>query len=407
MNDDSRQHDIVVFGATSFVGQILCRFLVERYGTSGSFKWAIAGRNAEKLESVATETGADVPRIVADAADESALRELAASTRLVISTVGPYAKFGSRLVSAVAATGTDYVDLTGEPHWMAEMIDAHHQQAVESGARIVHSCGFDSIPSDLGVWYTQQQAQAQFGQPCSRIRMQVRAMKGGASGGTVASLLNVVDEARSDPALRKLLQNPYALAPKDHRSGVRQPSITKPEQDDDGENWLAPFVMASTNTRIVFRSHALLGHPWGEDFTYDEAMSVGAGPLGLAKAAGLTGGLGGFMGLVAIGPTRDLLAKYVLPKPGEGPSPEDQENGFWAFQFRGETAAGDVVRVSVKGDKDPGYGSTAKMLAESALCLLDRPQAEVAGGFWTPATAMGDSLVQRLESNAGVTFEAV
>ena len=404
-----RPYDLVVFGATSFVGEILCRFLVERHGTSADLVWAIAGRSADKLEAVASTTGADVPRIVADAGDPAAMAELADSCRLVISTVGPYALYGSELVAAVAEAGTDYCDLTGEPQWMQRMIDAHSAAAERSGARIVHTCGFDSIPSDLGVWFTQEAATEQLGETCTRIAMRVQAMKGGASGGTVASLLNVVDETRADPELRKTLGNPYALAPAGMRSGPRQPNVLAPSRDAASGEWVGPFVMAGINTKIVHRTHALLDRPWGDDFVYDEAMLMGAGPLGAVKAGALAGGLGGFVGLAALGPTRSLLGR-VLPDPGEGPSPEAQEAGFFDIRFFGSTADGRTITTRVTGDRDPGYGSTAKMLAESATTLLATNRGAktgTPGGFWTPATAMGDRLVDALQAHAGLTFEVL
>ena len=404
-----RPHDLVVFGATSFVGEILCRFLVERHGTEGDLAWAIAGRSEAKLAAVADSTGADVERIVADAADPAAMAALADSTRLVISTVGPYALYGSPLVEAVAAVGTDYVDLTGEPQWMQRMIDAHGDAAERSGARIVHTCGFDSIPSDLGVFFTQREAEARFGEPCTRIRMVVKAMKGGASGGTIASLINVADEAKADPSLRQTLGNPYALAPDGMRSGPRQPNVMAPTRDAASGEWVGPFVMAGINTKVVHRSHALLGRPWGDEFVYDEVMAMGGGPLGAVKAGALVGGLGAFMGLVAIGPARGLLNR-VLPEPGDGPSPEQQEAGYYDLRFFGTTAAGDTITTKVTGDRDPGYGSTAKMLAESATTLLATNRGEktgTPGGFWTPATAMGDRLIEALEANAGLTFEVL
>ncbi|MEM9131239.1 MAG: saccharopine dehydrogenase NADP-binding domain-containing protein [Actinomycetota bacterium] len=403
----ARPYDLVVFGATSFVGEILCRYLVERHGTGRDLTWAIAGRSADKLSSVAASTGADVPRIVADAADADDMADLVGTARLVISTVGPYALYGSPLVAAAAAAGTDYVDLTGEPQWMQRMIDAHLDEATASGARIVHSCGFDSIPSDLGVWFTQQQAQERFGQACSTIAMRVKAMKGGASGGTIASMLNVVDETKRDPGLRKILANPYALAPEGLREGVRQPNVTSPTRDEATGEWIGPFVMASINTRVVHRTHALLGRPWGDDFIYDEAMLMGDGPIGAAKAGALTAGLGGFMGVAAVGPARKLLSR-VLPAPGEGPSPEAQEAGFFDIRFTGTTTEGETITTTVTGDRDPGYGSTAKMLAESATTLLATnrgAQRGTPGGFWTPATAMGDALIDALVANAGLTFE--
>jgi short subunit dehydrogenase-like uncharacterized protein len=401
-----RQYDLVIFGATSFVGQILTKHLVDRIGNDGNVRWAIAGRSAEKLGHVAAETGALCDRIVADAADPDAMRSLAESTRVIVSTVGPYALYGAPLVSAVAAAGTDYCDLTGEPHWMRAMIDAHQSEAEASGARIVHACGFDSIPSDLGVWFTQQQALERFGEPCTSVALRVKAMKGGASGGTIASGLNMIEQARNDPALRKILGNPYALAPEGMREGPKQPNVTVPQRDEASGQWAAPFIMAATNTRVVQRTHALLGRPWGDDFEYDEAMLVGGGPLGAVKAAAVTGGMGAFAGLAAIGPGRKLLGK-VLPEPGEGPSHEAQEAGFFDIRLYGTTADGRTIVTKVTGDRDPGYGSTAKMLAEAALAFLDVPRTATAGGFWTPATAFGDLLIERLVDHAGLTFDVV
>ncbi len=402
-----RQFDLVVFGATSFVGRILTRRLVERLGPDGTtdgVRWAIAARNAEKLAGIADESGAAVPQILADAADANAMRSLAASTRVVASTVGPYALLGSPLVAAVAAEGTDYCDLTGEPQWMRAMIDEHAATAERSGARVVHACGFDSIPSDLGVWFTQQRAIERFGAPCSSIALRVKVMKGGASGGTVASMINLMEEARKDPELRKMLGNPYALAPEGMRDGPRQPNIVTPTRDEASGQWVAPFIMAATNTRVVHRTHALLGRPWGADFEYDEAMLVGDGPMGAVKAGAVAAAMGGFAGMAAFGPTRKLLGQF-LPDPGEGPSPEAQEAGFFDLRLFGRTEAGDEIVTKVAGDRDPGYGSTAKMLAESALAFLDLDRDQVGGGFWTPATAFGDSLVERLVEHAGLTFD--
>lgn len=404
MND--RQFDLIVFGATSFVGQILTRRLVERIGIDGDVQWAIAGRNAGKLREVAADTGADVEQIVADASDAEAMRSLAESTKVVASTVGPYALYGGLLVEAVAEAGTDYCDLTGEAQWMRAMIDAHHEAATASGARIVHACGFDSIPSDLGVWFTQQQAIAQLGQPCTAIALRVKAIKGGPSGGTIASGLNMIDETRSDPELRKMLGDPYALAPADMRTGPKQPNVVRPQQDEASGEWVAPFIMAAANTKVVQRTHALLGRPWGDDFEYDEAMLVGGGPIGLAKASAVAGGMAGFAGMAAFGPTRKLLGRF-LPEPGEGPSEDVQEAGFFDLRLYGRTADGDELITKVTGDRDPGYGSTAKMLAETALMFQDLEHNDVGGGFWTPATAFGDDLVDRLEEYAGLTFEVL
>jgi short subunit dehydrogenase-like uncharacterized protein len=407
MKRDERPFDLIVFGATSFVGEILCRYLVARHGTEGPLRWAIAGRSRSKLDAVAGSTGALVTKIVADAASEAAMLELASSTRVVASTVGPYALYGSPLVAAAARAGTDYCDLTGEPQWMQRMIDAHHETARASGARIVHTCGFDSIPSDLGVWFTQQQAELRLGAPCTRIAMRVKAMKGGASGGTVASLMNVMEETAKDPGLRKVLTNPYALAPAGMRSGPRQANVSLPELDEPSGGWIAPFIMASINTRIVFRSHALLGQPWGEDFRYDEAMMMGTGVRGALAATAMTGALGGFMALASLAPLRSLLNRYVLPKPGEGPSPAEQEAGYFDIRMYGTTEDGRSITTKITGDRDPGYGSTAKMMGEAACCLLELDREKVDGGFWTPSTAMGQALLDRLVAHAGLRFEVL
>lgn len=396
-------YDLVLFGATSFVGQITARYLTERIGTDGDVKWAIAGRNPTKLHQVALETGAAVPELTVDADDEASVEDMASSTKLVISTVGPYAKYGTGIVAACASSGTDYCDLSGEPHWMAKMIDDYQELAAETGARIVPACGFDSIPSDLGVWFLQRHCQDTYGRPAERVELIVKAMKGGASGGTIASMMNMMEELSADPSLRKILTNPYALAPANERSGIRQPNPGLLRHHTEENLWLAPFVMAATNSKVVHRSHALLGKPWGE-FKYSEEMATGGGPLGAAKAGALAAGLGGFMGLASIGPTRDLLNRFVLPSPGEGPSPDAQEQGFFKLLIRGTTAQGEVGRVQVTGDRDPGYGSTAKMLSEAALTLRASPKADTPGGFWTPSTAMGDSLIAALRQHAGLSF---
>ena len=406
MSDAAKKYDVVVFGATSFVGQILCQYMADRHGSAGELRWAMAGRSQAKLETVASDTGADVDLIVADAADGDALAAMCDATKLVISTVGPYSLYGSDLVAAVVEAGIDYMDLAGEPQWMQRMIDAHQVRAAETGARIVHACGFDSVPSDLGVWFTQQEAQQKFGEPCVSISMGVKAMKGGASGGTVASMMNVMDEIKDDPSIRKVLGNPYALGVEGDREGPKQPNVTLPVYDEGHKTWMAPFVMASTNTRVVFRTHSLLERQWGKGFTYGEAMMMGDGIAGRAKAMSLSGALGSFMGAATVGPMRKLMGKF-LPSPGEGPSPEDQEAGFFDIRFHGTTAGGDTVQTKVTGDRDPGYGSTAKMLGEAATTLLGRSHDDVGGGFWTPATALGDDYIDALQANAGLTFSTL
>jgi short subunit dehydrogenase-like uncharacterized protein len=404
--NSGRHHDLVVYGATSFVGQILCRYLVARHGTDGDLRWAIAGRSASKLDDVARTTGADVPRIVADASDRAALDDLAASTKVVASTVGPYALYGSDLVAAVVEVGRDYCDLTGEAQWMRRMIDAHQLRAETTGARIVHACGFDSIPSDVGTWFTQQRAIELLGEPCVEVRMAVKGAKGGVSGGTAASGMQMFEEMAADPGLRKVVADPYVLAPVDLRQGPTQPGMGRPVRDARFESWVAPFVMAPTNAAVVLRTHALLGQPWGRDFTYGETMMTGAGPVGAAAAWGMTAGLAAFAGAASFGPTRKLLGK-VIPEPGAGPSEAKQQAGYFDLRFVGRTASGHEIRTKVTGDADPGYGSTAKMLGEAAVACLDLDASQVGGGFWTPASAFGDALVERLEAHAGVRFDVL
>lgn len=401
-------NDLVVFGATSFVGQLLCRYLARSPGIGGALKWAMAGRSQAKLESVRAGLGdgaQTVPLIVADAADEAALAGMCGRTRVVVSTVGPYALYGEPLVKVCAETGTDYCDLAGEVHWIDRMIERYEGAAKASGARIVPCCGFDSLPSDLGVLFMQEEARRRFGAPLTGIKMRVRALRGGASGGTVASIMNIAKEMAADPSLRRRMANPYSLVPKAEAPTVRQPSLSKIAYDPDFRRWQAPFVMAAINTRVVHRSNALSGFAYGRDFLYDEAMLMGDGMRGRMRAYGLAGGLGAFVGGAALKPTRWLLERFV-PAPGEGPTPEQQEKGFFDIRFVGRTADGRTLRGKVAGQGDPGYGSTSKMLGQAAACLaLDIGKADKPGGFWTPATIFGDRLIERLLAWSDVTFE--
>jgi short subunit dehydrogenase-like uncharacterized protein len=407
----STSFDLVVFGATSFVGQILCRYLLKQFGVGDELRWAAAGRSQEKLEQLRQSLGrraAKLPLLVADAADEASLRELCARTRVIVSTVGPYALYGEPLIKVCASTGTDYCDLTGEVHWIRRMIKRYEDTARKSGARIVHCCGFDSIPSDLGVFFLQREAMRRFGRPCERVTMRVRAMRGGVSGGTAATMMTFVKEAAGNPGLRKEIANPYSLCPDDYRPAARQPSISGPRFDPDFNAWIAPFVMSAVNTRIVQRSNALLEQAYGRDFTYGEAVLAGKGIKGRLAAAGIAAGLGGFMLAAAIPPSRWALEKFVLPGVGEGPSPETQRQGFFDMRFLGRTAGGQELRVKVTGDRDPGYGSSAKMLGQAAACLaLDVTKSGRPGGFWTPAALFGERLIERLQAHSGLSFEVL
>jgi short subunit dehydrogenase-like uncharacterized protein len=411
MQDTSPKFDIIIFGATSFVGQILTRYMLNQFAVGGELKWAIAGRSQNKLNELKLSLGTAgeaLDTLVADAADEDSLHSMCLSTRVIISTVGPYALYGEPLVKVCVALGTDYCDLTGEVQWIAKMLERYEDEAKKSGARIVNSCGFDSVPSDLGVYFLQHHANQKFGQTCSSIKMRVKKMKGAASGGTVASMTNIFKEVASNPALRKVLANPYAICPSDHGNTVRQDNMNRPQYDDDFNSWVAPFVMAVINTRIVHRSNTLVEGGYSQHFDYNEAMLTGKGLMGSGIAAGVGVGLGGFAMAAVIPPTRWVMEKFILPKPGEGPSIDAQEKGFYDLRFYGKTDDGQEIRCKVTGDQDPGYGSTAKMLGQAAACLAqDISKDDVQGGFWTPASVFGTQLITRLEKHAGLTFEII
>jgi short subunit dehydrogenase-like uncharacterized protein len=408
-SNNDRAYDIVVVGASGFTGRLVVEYLAENYPVGAPIRWAIAGRNREKLESVLAEycTAGELPSvIVADSHDSNALAQLARGTRVVLTTVGPYAKYGSELVGACVANGTHYCDLAGETQWIRQMIDKHHSDAVESGAKIVNSCGFDSIPSDIGVFYLQREARAAYGEPCAEIVLLVKAIKGGASGGTFASMLNAVEEARSDRNVARVLGDPYCLNPPDVRHGpdVRDQRGTR--YCEAAGVWTAPFVMAAINTRIVRRSNALLDYAYGKEFRYSEATSTGNGIGGWCKSTMMSAGLATFMLACSFDVTRSGLVKKMLPAPGQGPSREQRENGFFDLRLFGKTKNDERMCARVTGDRDPGYGSTSKMLSESALCLAV-DDLQPSGGFWTPAAAMGEVLMDRLTANAGLKFELV
>lgn len=400
-----REFDVVLYGATSFVGSYVAEYLYQRQQGDNSLRIALAGRDSTKLEALKQELGIDLPVIIADAGDRKALKALVARTRVVASTVGPYAQYGSPLVEACAKGGTDYCDLTAEVQWMYRMGERYQADAEASGARIVHGCGFDSIPSDLGTWLLQQKAIERFGEPFERVQMRVIKASGGFSGGTVASLSGMVAAATDDVAVRDATVNPYGLA--GGRKDGPQKDRMLPGYDKHLGQWSAPFLMGPINSRVVMRSHALAGQPWGKNFVYDEAMSTGAGVLGLAMAAGVTGALGSLIGFTALKPTRPLMQK-ILPKPGKGPSQKTIDKGFFVMRATGVREDGSALSMEVRGDKDPGYGCTSKMLGESALCLAaDSDNQQEDGGFWTPSTAMGNTLPARLTEFAGIVFEDV
>jgi len=384
MAKSTAEFDIIIYGATGFTGRLVAEYLI---ANAGNAKWAMAGRSAEKLAEVRDLIGApaDTPLIVADAANSTQLNAMVARAKVILTTVGPYQLYGNELVAACAASGTDYVDLCGEPTWMRHMIDAHAAAAQASGARIVFSCGFDSIPFDLGVLFLQNAIIAETGAPAARIKGRVRKMVGGASGGTVASMKATMAAAARDFSLLGLLKNPFALTP--GFEGPAQPLGLMPEHDSVTGLWAAPFIMAPINTKNVHRTNALLNHRYGTDFKYDEMMFTSIGDVGKAMAEGIA----------KMNPFGDQQSL----KPGDGPSKEERENGHYDILFIAEDTRGKPWKAAVKGDRDPGYGSTSKMIAEAALCLCET---ESQGGFWTPGAVMGDALLTRLPQKAGLSF---
>ncbi len=406
MNAD-RSLDVVVYGATSFVGRLTAEYLAEH--APGEARIGLGGRSHERLEEVRGSLGsraADWPLIVADSSDEAALAELASSTRVVATTVGPYRLYGSKVLEACARAGTHYADLSGEVLFMHDAVERFHTVAEASGARIVHSCGFDSIPSDLGVLLCHQAAREHGLGELEATTMVVAAMRGGASGGTLASLKGQLDEVRGDEKLRKVVEDPYALSPdRAAEPDLGDESDLRGVERHERLGTLAPFVMASINTRVVRRSNALQGWAYGRRFRYREVMSAGGGPLAPVKAGAIVAGLGGVVAGLSFGPTRKLLDR-VLPSPGEGPSEKTQRRGFYEIAIHTRTSSGRryVSRVVQQGD--PGYAATAVLLGESALCLaLDADRLPEGGGVLTPATAMGDVLMERLRVS-GVTIDA-
>ena len=386
MSDKS--FDVVIYGATGFTGKLVVEYMQEKYGNDEGISWAIAGRSEEKLNSVREElkVGSSVPQLLVDSNDKDSIASMVQQTKCVLTSVGPYQLYGANILQQCVIHGVDYVDLCGEPGWMHEMINEHAEQAKETGARIVFSCGFDSIPFDLGVYFLQKEVIAQHGQPASNVRGRVREMNGEFSGGTAASLGATMASLKEKPELFEVLVNPFALS--NGFTGPEQAQDSKPIYDEKLETWVAPFFMAPINTKNVHRSNALMDHLYGKDFCYNEMWIQGPGEEGKAAAE--------FVG--SMNPLADA------PAPGEGPSKESRDNGNYDVLFCADLPDGSTIHAAVTGDMDPGYGSTSKMIAESAICLV-KECSDLAGGIYTPAPAMGEKLIARLQASAGLTFK--
>ncbi len=407
-----KEFDIVLWGATGAVGRRVAHHLAARSQFGSTLRIALGGRDRERLVKVRGNLGEaakDLPLVVGDSFDKVFLAEMVARTHVVCSTVGPFALYGTALLEACVLSGTHYCDLTGEAHWMRKMIDAYQAEAEKTGARIVHACGHDSIPSDIGVLFLQKAAQETFGVPCQSVKLRIEKMKGGFSGGTAASFLHAVEAGPNDPSMGMAMRDPYHLCPEGQRQGPDPADKMMPvlvSYDQDLQVWVRPYFMAPMNSKVVRRTNALLDYPYGEDFRYEEARVDGAGLVGWLKA--VTGAISSavFLMAMSLGPTRLLLKTYVLPKSGEGPGKDIRETGFYDIVLVGKTPDGSEIRARVHGDGDPGVESTSRMLTEAALCLAeDAKVIPVHGGFWTPASAMGELLLARLTTYAGLSFQ--
>ena len=380
------KYDFVIYGATGFTGKLVVEYAINQYNNNNEISWAIAGRNNEKLEHIQEKYNLPsyIGKIIVDSNDQNSIDEMVSQTKCVLTTVGPYQLYGEKIIKTCVSSGTDYVDLCGEPGFMHKIISECSAEAKETGARIVFSCGFDSIPFDLGVLFVQEEALSKLNKYASSVRGRVRDMNGEFSGGTAASMKATMAALQSNPELINILVNPHALC--DGINGVQQDDDSKPMYDEELDTWVAPFFMAPINTKNIHRSNKLMNHIYGENFKYNEMWIQGPGEEGKAAAEFIS----------TMNPLGDA------PEPGDGPSRESRENGNYDVLFCADVD-GETIKASVSGDMDPGYGSTSKMIAESAVCLVKDCE-DLAGGIYTPAASMGKKLIKRLESNAGLTF---
>jgi len=384
----SSEFDFVVYGATGFTGKLVVEYLQAKYSDNNEINWAMAGRSLEKLNQVKKDLNVSdsVTTLEVNSNDQASIEKMMEMTDCVLTTVGPYQLYGNEIVKLCAETGTDYVDLCGEPGWMHEIISKYNDKAKETGARIVFSCGFDSIPFDLGVLFLQDEVKKQTGRTSNKVRARVRVMEGEFSGGTAASFGATMASLKTNPELFSILGNPFSLS--EGFQGPQQENDSKPVFDEALGVWVAPFFMAPINTKNVHRSNMLQNHAYGEDFLYNEMWVAGPGEEGEQVAKMMA--------------TANPMSGDDVPKPGEGPSKESREAGNYDVLFCADIE-GSVISTSVTGDMDPGYGSTSKMIAESAICLV-KDSAELKGGIYTPASSMGSKLIKRLVDNAGLTF---
>ncbi len=403
--------DLVVFGATSFVGKLVVRHLLEVHGIGRSVSWAIAGRSQAKLASLRDELGTaakDLPILLADAEQLPQLKEMCAQTKVVVTTAGPFVLYGEKLIQACAETGTDYCDITGETPWVADMMARYQAQAQRTGARLVNFCGFDSIPSDMGVHFLQKASVRRFGKACAHVKMRVYHARGNPPGGTYATAMDAIGKASDDKAYRAALTDPYLLCPPHHGFTQAQNEGFRPSYDPDFKQWTAMFVMGAINTRVVHRSNALSAHAYGKHFQYEEAILVAGGLAGRLGAYLVSGLMFGFLAMASFKPTRHFLSRFLIPKPGTGSNLKSLEKCSFDVRFVGQTEQGEKIKIRIAGPGDPACYATSRMLAEAGLCMalnIDKPQKP--GGFWTPSSIFSDQLVERLERHADFKFEVI
>ena len=401
INQKNRKFDLIIWGSTGYTGKLVCEYIFNSYKDT-NLKWALGGRNELKIKKLISSLNLkNFPYYIANSNNKNSLLKMTKATKTICSTVGPYAKYGTLLVEACVESKTNYCDITGETHWIREIIDKYHNKAIKNKVKIVHACGFDSIPSDLGVFYAQKKIKENTGKYASKICMRVVSMKGGVSGGTIYSFLNIIDESRKNKSIKKILNNPHGLSPVQDLFESEEEDLKKIIFDNTSKKWIAPFVMASINTRIVRRSNFLMDFKYGRAFIYNEALVLGKSILRK------------FLGYFKLIPVYSIskfknilfksLVKFILPKPGQGPTGNSRRNGYFKFRFYVFDNKLKAI-VSVNGIGCPGYGSTSKMLAESSICLaLD--ELPIENGVLTPSTGLGTALLNRLQKNVGIKFE--
>ncbi len=392
--------DLVIWGATGFTGKLVCEYITNSYN-SKDLNWTIAGRNEEKLLKLKNRLNIKNSILIGNSNDKSSLEKICGKTKVICSTVGPYALYGTNLIHACIKMKTNYCDISGETQWIRKIIDTFHEKAKKQKIKIVNSCGFDSIPSDMGVYFCQSNYYKENGEYANEINMRVAGTRGGFSGGTYNSLTNVIHEASLNKSVRKILNNPYGLNPINEQSGPDKKDLKSVEYDNEAKSWIAPFVMAGINTKIVRRSNALLNYKYGNSFLYSEAVLVGNGILG--KIIGYLSLIPILMVIQKKGSVIKKIVDLFVPKAGEGPSKKQRENGFFSLKFFfGNNRQRYLAKVT--GDMDPGYGSTSKMLAECAICLALEDTLNENYGVITPSVAFEENILERLQNNAGLEF---